>query len=171
VAPAFVLTDQVMPYFSLEDLVAEGPAVVTFYRGLWCPYCRKDLMCFEESLKEIQEIGASVTGISHNLKLDRGQGFLKPEDVSFPILDDSGEVAVQFGIRWPPDELEIIREYLGTDIGLFRETDPWIVPMQARFVINTDRTVSFAEIAYNYDQRSSPVAVLPILRKLANANN
>src|ERR1700742_2992666 len=50
VAPAFVLTDRAGPHFSLEDLLAEGPVVVTFYRGLWCPYCRKDLMCFEEAL-------------------------------------------------------------------------------------------------------------------------
>lgn len=167
-APSFILSEQSL---SLDGLLAEGPVVVTFYRGLWCPYCRKDLLCFEESLDKIRAVGASVVGISHDLSLDRGRGFLKPSEVSFPILDDSaGDIAVQFGIRWPADELRVIQECLGTELGIFRDADPWIVPMQARFVIDIDQTIAFAEIAYNYDQRTSPLVTLPILQRLARAN-
>jgi peroxiredoxin len=164
-APSFIVNEQSI---SLNGLLAEGPAVVTFYRGLWCPYCRSDLLCFEEALDKIQATKATVVGISHDLSLDRGHGFLKPCEVSFTIVDDStGDIAVQFGIRWPAEELLIIQECLGTELGFFRETEPWIVPMQARFVIDVDQTIAFAEIAYNYDQRTSPLATLSILQRLA----
>jgi peroxiredoxin len=166
-APSFIVNEQSV---SLNGLLADGPAVVTFYRGLWCPYCRNDLLCFEESLDKIQATKATVVGISHDLTLDRGHGFLKPWEVSFTILDDvTGDIAVQFGIRWPADELLVIQECLDTELGFFREAEPWIVPMQARFVIDIDQTIAFAEIAYNYDQRTSPLATLPILQKLVRA--
>jgi len=166
-APSFIVNEQSV---SLNGLLADGPAVVTFYRGLWCPYCRSDLLCFEESLDKIQATKATIVGISHNLSLDRGHGFLKPCEVSFTIVDDStGDIAVQFGIRWPAEEFLVIQECLGAELGFFRETEPWIVPMQARFVIDVDQTIAFAEIAYNYDQRTSPLATLPILQRLAGA--
>ena len=33
--------DDVM--ISSAELLENGPLVVTFYRGIWCPYCRQDL--------------------------------------------------------------------------------------------------------------------------------
>src|SRR5262245_13840760 len=38
--PAFLLPDHTGRLVSLEDLLAEGPVVVTFARGHWCPYCK-----------------------------------------------------------------------------------------------------------------------------------
>jgi peroxiredoxin len=28
---------------SSAALLKDGPLIVTFYRGIWCPYCREDL--------------------------------------------------------------------------------------------------------------------------------
>jgi hypothetical protein len=87
-----------------------------------------------------------------------------PDASGFPILEDqSGDVAVAFGIRWSADDVEAIDELLGTGLVTFRGTDPWIVPMQARFVVGRDGTVVHAEIAYDYGQRTEPSEVLPVL--------
>src|SRR4029450_1176727 len=40
VMPTFVLPDETGRLVGLKDLLAQGPAVVTFHRGHWCPYCR-----------------------------------------------------------------------------------------------------------------------------------
>jgi peroxiredoxin len=37
VMPTFVLPDETGRLVSLKDLLAQGPAVVTFHRGHWCP--------------------------------------------------------------------------------------------------------------------------------------
>ena len=37
--PSFVLTDQEGAELSLASLLEKGPLAITFYRGLWCPYC------------------------------------------------------------------------------------------------------------------------------------
>jgi peroxiredoxin len=172
VAPRFELMDPEGGVCSSRDLLSTGPVVVTFYRGLWCPYCQRDLLGFEQSLVEIRSAGAHVVAICHDLGADKGAASMTPKEISFSVLDDTtGDVAVKFGIRWPEDDLNAIRQALYADVGLFREAEPWIVPMQARFVIDRKGIVAFSEIAFNYDQRSEPVAIMPTLRELGGSSN
>ena len=42
-APTFILPDPDDVMISSAELLENGPLVVTFYRGIWCPYCRQDL--------------------------------------------------------------------------------------------------------------------------------
>jgi Redoxin len=40
--PAFTLPDPDGIAVTSADLLSHGPLVVTFYRGVWCPYCNLD---------------------------------------------------------------------------------------------------------------------------------
>ena len=42
---------------------ARGPLVVSFYRGVWCPYCNLELQALQDALPEITERGASLVAI------------------------------------------------------------------------------------------------------------
>ena len=42
-APAFTLRDPEGKVVSSQDLLARGPLIVSFYRGVWCPYCNMEL--------------------------------------------------------------------------------------------------------------------------------
>ena len=42
-APIFSLPNQEGNLVSSSELLSNGPLVVTFYRGVWCPYCNLDL--------------------------------------------------------------------------------------------------------------------------------
>jgi hypothetical protein len=48
VAPDFTLDDADGNSVSSRALLAKGPLVATFYRGVWCPYCNYDLQALEE---------------------------------------------------------------------------------------------------------------------------
>jgi peroxiredoxin len=131
-APAFQLRDGNNALVSSDELLGRGPLVVTFYRGLWCPYCQKDLQSFGEVLTALQTANASVAAISHQLWSDTSRQFQQDNPIEFPVLEDeTGEVAVSFGIRWAQDDLDFIGEQLGIP-SAFRVSEPWIVPMQAR---------------------------------------
>src|SRR5262249_50861989 len=43
IAPEFTLPDPDGNPVSSKTLLAKGPLVLTFYRGVWCPYCNFDL--------------------------------------------------------------------------------------------------------------------------------
>ena len=43
--PPFMLPDGDGCMVGLDDLVGEGPLVVSFNRGHWCPFCKIELSC------------------------------------------------------------------------------------------------------------------------------
>src|SRR5207249_4147636 len=61
--PPFVLTDQNGAMVALADLLAEGPLVVSFNRGHWCPFCRIELAAFDAAHAELSRLGARVVSI------------------------------------------------------------------------------------------------------------
>jgi peroxiredoxin len=167
VAPVFALRDATGALVSSETLLRQGPLILTFYRGLWCPYCQRDLLGLEETLPDIRSAGGSVVGISHQSASADSRILRRAQEIGFPVLDDEGgDVAVSFGLRWGPDDARLIEEQLGLNLFSFRGTEPWIVPMQARYVIGRDGIIAFTEVAFDYSQRSEPVSVLPVLARL-----
>jgi peroxiredoxin len=166
-APQFTLVAYGGSRITSTDYLRSGPLVVTFYRGLWCPYCQRDLRSFTGAMGAIRELDASVVAVSR----PRSPGFDSPADhelnLAFPVLEDEeGSVAVEFGLRWSAEDSRLIEAALGLDLATFRGTEPWIVPMQARFVIDKKGVVAFAEAAFDYNERSEPADLIPLLASL-----
>ena len=59
-APEFALPDGHGVLMRSADLLGRGPLVLTFYRGIWCPYCNMDLQAIEAVASEIRGLGASL---------------------------------------------------------------------------------------------------------------
>src|SRR5260370_11084660 len=62
-APAIVLRNAKGEIVDVSALRKQGPVIVTFYRGGWCPYCNLELKAFQEILPEIKAVGASLVAI------------------------------------------------------------------------------------------------------------
>jgi len=63
-APAIVLENAKGATVDVGTLLEEGPVIVTFYRGGWCPYCNLELKAYQDILPEIVAAGASLVAIS-----------------------------------------------------------------------------------------------------------
>jgi hypothetical protein len=50
VAPDFMLPDAQGRGARLQSLLRQGPVVLVFYRGSWCPYCNLHLRGFQRAL-------------------------------------------------------------------------------------------------------------------------
>lgn len=171
-APRFRLQSYDDMSVSSDELLQSGPVVLTFYRGLWCPYCQKDLKSCVQLIDKAGDLNYRVVAISR----PREPGQDRPRDhdlgLNFPVLEDaSGDLAVQYGIRWPAEDARLIERVLGWDLLSFKGTEPWISPMQARFIINQKGTIAFAEIAFSYDERTEPAHLIPFLVELRRSCN
>src|SRR5882724_685942 len=74
---------------SLAGLRRGGPAVVTFYRGGWCPYCNLQLRAYQQVVGEITRLGAKLVAISPQLP----KGSMSTAEInrlSFDVLGDIG---------------------------------------------------------------------------------
>ena len=56
-APEFSLPNAQGKLVSLSKALSDGPVVVTFYRGGWCPYCNLQLRAYQHALPEITALG------------------------------------------------------------------------------------------------------------------
>ena len=63
-APRFKLPNARGKSVSLDNLLENGPVVISFYRGDWCPYCNLQIKALQEVLSEIHELGANLVAIS-----------------------------------------------------------------------------------------------------------
>jgi peroxiredoxin len=166
-APAFALPDPDGKLVSSQDLLAKGPLVLTFYRGVWCPYCNLDLQAIEEVRSEIEARGASLVAVSQQTAANSRKAQVTNK-LGFPIVGDKGgELAAKFGIRWQlSEDLKAVHKQLGADLVAFNGEDSWSLPMPARYVIGQDGVIAYAEINPDYTRRPEPSDVFPVLDQL-----
>lgn len=167
-APAFSLKDAHGNVVDLASLLAEGPVVLTFYRGVWCPYCNMELQALEQARPEIEARGARIVAISMQTPVNSRKSMTQNK-LGFPILNDPrGEVANAFGLRFAlPDYLiDVYKNLFKNDLALVNDDPSWTLPMPARYVIDRDGTIVYAEVNPDYTQRPDPSELLPTLDRL-----
>lgn len=170
-APPFTLPDAEGKDVSSAALLKSGPLVVTFYRGVWCPYCNLDLQAIQEALPEIVGRGAAVVAISPQTAANSRRS-MRENKLSFTILSDPGnEVAAKFGLRFRlPDYLiALYRDGFKNDLAVVNGEASWTLPMPARFVIDQSGTIAYAEVNPDYTRRPDPSELLPTLDRIRRA--
>jgi peroxiredoxin len=167
VAPEFTLLDPEGKEVSSRDLLARGPLVVSFYRGVWCPYCNLELQALQEALADITVRGANLVAISPQTAANSRKS-QRDNKLSFPILSDvKSEVANAFGIRFVlPDYLVELYKGFGNNLPLTNNDPSWVLPMPARYVIGTDGIIAYSEVNPDYTHRPDPSELLPVLDRL-----
>jgi peroxiredoxin len=169
-APHFVLNDAYGQPVSSRDLLAEGPLVLSFYRGVWCPYCNFELQALEATLPAIRAAGANLVAISPQLAVNSLKS-QRNNHLSFPILGDThNDVAAAFGIRYAlPNYLVELYKQLKNNLPAFNGDDSWTLPIPARYVIAPTGFVVYAEVNPDYTRRPEPEELLPVLRQYSVA--
>jgi peroxiredoxin len=166
-APLFVLKGPDGKRVSSAELLAQGPLVVSFYRGVWCPYCNMELQALQEALPLFRELGANLVAISPQNPVNSRKS-VRTNALGFPILSDPGNAtAAAFGLRFAlPDYLIELYKRLKNDLPTFNGDTSWTLPMPGQFVIGQDSVIRYAEVNPDYTQRPEPADILAVLRHL-----
>jgi peroxiredoxin len=167
-APSFTLKDAESREFSLSELLTHGPLVVSFYRGVWCPYCNMELQALETARAQFERFGATLIAISPQTPANSRKS-VRENHLHFPILSDHhNKVAESFGLKFKlPDYLIELYKSRKNDLPSFNGDASWTLPMPGRFVIGQDRVIVYAEVNPDYTIRPEPEAILPTLEKAA----
>lgn len=171
-APDFVLTDADGVRVSSRQLLEKGPLVVTFYRGVWCPYCNLDLQALEAVRPALAQSGASLIAISPQTRANSRKS-QRQNQVRFPILSDPGNmVAAKFGVRFrmPPYLIKLYEE-LGNDLPTINGDPSWTLPMPSRFLIGQDGAIRYREVEADYTRRPDPDELVRALDALEAASS
>ena len=174
----FTLNDHKGASKSLSKYLAEGPLVLTFYRGLWCPYCNLHLAAYGKVLEQIRATGANLVAVSaegpegatvvasSNLPQETKDSIVKNPD--FDVLYDKGNaLAKQFGLAFEfPESHKQVLTAMGIDVERANGDTSYVFADPATYIIDTDTTIKWAYVPNNYRKRAEPEAIIEHLNDL-----
>ncbi|RST31263.1 AhpC/TSA family protein [Sphingomonas ginkgonis] len=150
--PLFTMPDQDGHLVGLEELLAQGPVVLAFHRGHWCPYCRLNMVGLaeiEDRVRPARIIGISAETQRYTRELRQDAG------ACFPILTDlGGGYALSLNlVVWVDRQMSQMIEGAGWDIPLYQGGTDWILPIPAVFVVAQDGTIVERHVDPDYRRR------------------
>ncbi len=152
---------------ALSTLLKDGPVVVTFFRGSWCPYCRDELSDIQDNLEKFDKLNTKVIAISPEISED-GSAMAEKLDLGFFVAhDENNELARSLGLTFKLDAKTIkkYREYK-IDVPESNGTMKWELPIPATYIIDQDSTVRFVFDDENYSKRVSAKKLLKIVEEI-----
>lgn len=152
---------------SLDELLEDGPVVLTFYRGSWCPYCMGELSSIQDRLTKITDAGGSVLAISPETP-EKTADLAQQKKLGFLFgTDHNNALAKQLALAFKLDAktIKLYRQY-GIDVPESNDTKKWELPIPATYVIDTDHTIRFAFVEEDYTKRADYSKVIKVLEKL-----
>lgn len=164
-APEFTLPNQDGVSVSSTKLLKQGPLVINFYRGGWCPICNFEMAALMKLLPEMRELGAELIGICPEVPELVAETHEKNK-INFDVLSDLGnKAASDFGIVFTQPEF-IKARLLEFKLDLTKKNgdESWTLPFPATYVIGQDGKVLYAFVDEDYTTRGDPADVLAALK-------
>ena len=168
-APRFELPNQEGKQILLDDLLAKGPVVITFYRGDWCPYWNLQLRALQARLNDIHQLGATLVAISPQVP----DGSLTESEIAkmeFMVLSDQdAKIASEYGVTWEVPEflLDHMRIDRQLDLVQINNGNGLILPIPATFVIGKDGLIKWSYVNVDYRTRSEPDDIIKALEAIS----
>jgi peroxiredoxin len=166
-APRFTLPSATGVTVDLDRLLAEGPVVLTFYRGSWCPYCNLALRSLQQHHAGITDRGARLVAVSPQIP-DESMSLAEKHALDFTVLSDIGsDTAKAYGLAFDlPDDLAAVYDKLGFDLPRVNGGHPRTLPIPATYVIDQTGSVRWAFTDTDYTKRAEPADVITALDAL-----
>lgn len=170
-APDFSLPSATGKLVRLTERLGHGPVVLTFYRGIWCPFCNLSLQTYQRALPEITARGATLIAVSPQTP-DNTLNMKQKNALEFDVLSDAGcRVAAQYGLAYkaPATHLEVLEKF---DMALTKVNgdDSGLLPLPATYVIDRSGRIVWAHIDPNYRTRGEVDEMLAALDRQESRN-
>lgn len=167
VLPDFILPDQNGRLVSLASLLAEGPVVVAFLRGHWCPYCQTTATALAEIADAAAAHGARIVAISPESR-KYSQRLSADSHGKFPILTDvDNGFALELNLAiWVDDDMARLIAGAGWDVPSYQTAKSWVLPIPATFVLDRNGVVVARYVNADYRTRMDVDEILGALEGL-----
>ena len=164
-APMFRLRSSNGDFVSLSEVLDRGPAVISFFRGGWCPFCRLELQALTQARAEIERFGATLIGLS---PLPHAEC-----DSSFLILTDPGcRIAARYRIAFTvAPQFRPAYLALGYPERSQKGPDRWVLPLPATYIIDRGGIVVLSYVDADYTTRLEPTEIAVALEHLRARTN
>ncbi|WET79279.1 peroxiredoxin-like family protein [Amycolatopsis sp. QT-25] len=164
--PGAAMPDLMLPDAGGDQVrVADGPAVVVFYRGAWCPYCNLALRAYQRELvPELENLGVKLVAVSPQLPDDS----LSTKDLEFAVLSDvDNRLGRALGItfRLAPETKPAFDTLIG-DVEKINGAADWELPYPTVLVVDGEGVIRYIDVHPDYTTRTAPADILAAVKAL-----
>lgn len=166
-APDFTLKNAFGSKITLSKQLKQGPVVLVFYRGAWCPFCNLHLHTLNKSLPTFKKYGAQLITVTPQTP-DKSAGQISKNNYPFEVLSDlDSKVMKAYNLFYELDpELVKVYKKAGLDIEAFNGTGRTVLPVPGTFVIDTKGVIRGVHADLDYKERMEPTDIINILKQL-----
>lgn len=160
----FTLPNALGKKITLYDELENGPVILMWYRGGWCPYCNMQLHYMQEMLPEFKKLGASLLAITPETP-DNSISTKEKNDLEFEVLSDlDNKVGYEYKVvfKLTEDVKEIYEN--GFELSKFNGNDKGELPLAATYIIGQNKVIQYAFLDADYRNRAEPQDLLEHLK-------
>lgn len=165
--PSFLLPDQDGRLAALESFLSQGPVLLSFLRGHWCPYCRVAAAALAQAHPQVKESGGRIVAISPEFA-SFAQHMRADTNADFPVLADlDNGYALSLNLAvWVADDMASLMSGAGVDLPRYQGNQSWVIPIPATFALDRNGIIVERHVNVDYRERADLDQMINALRQL-----
>ncbi len=151
----------------LASLYKDGPVVLTFYRGGWCPICTRTLSAWGPRLAELKTAGGTFIALTPETP-DLAAKTRDGTHADYSVFSDGAFAAAKaFKVHFTvDDDTKAKYQKFGLKVAESNVSGTWELPAPATFVIDREGVIRWAFADWDYKKRADPAEVIRVVRSL-----
>lgn len=167
-APDFTLPNAFGKPVNLYQQLKQGPVILAFYRGAWCPFCNLQLRAYQHALPVFQRYQANLITITPQLP-DQSIQQVKKTPLTFEVLSDLDSAVMktyQLFFEVPRDLHEVYKAMEIVNLEEFNGQGRIELPVPGTFIIDQQGIIRAAFADPDWTKRMEPIDIVLALAKI-----
>jgi len=164
-APSIIGVDQFDRAINSTEVLKEQKVLLVFYRGNWCPYCRKHLASLQENLETLTQKGLFVIVVTPE-KVERTKETSNDLNATFSIIHDiDNKIMNDYKVAFDVNEGNVTSYFGFTQkkIAAYNSENNNTLPVPATYLIDLDGKIEYVHYNPDYHERSDFQDIIKML--------
>ena len=164
-APSISGIDQNGQAINSDKILKKDKILLVFYRGNWCPHCRKHLTSLQENLEELTNKGVYVIVVTPET-VEKTQETSKKLNTGFSIVHDiDNKIMNDYKVAFEVNKENVPNYYniISKRVAEYNVENNNILPVPATYMIGENGKITYVQYDSNYKNRSDFNEILEAL--------
>lgn len=163
--PIIIGVDQNGNEINSQEILKKKQIMLLFYRGNWCPYCRKHLKSLQENLEEFAKKGVYVIVVTPEITKKIEETSEKLATTFSIIYDVDNIIMTNYKVAFEVNEKNVTRYFNFTKkkVKNYNTQGKDVLPVPATYMINKEGKISSVQYDIDYKNRSNFKEILKTL--------
>ena len=164
-APLIEGVDQFGKQINSQEILKEQKILLVFYRGYWCPYCKKHLASLQKNLESLTQKGLFVVVVTPE-KVEKTKITGQDLNATFSIIHDvDNKIMNDYKVAFEVNK-QNVTSYFGftqKKIAEYNAKNNNTLPVPATYLIGLDGKINYVHYNPDHHERSDFKEIIELL--------